>query len=174
MLKKFFLGVAAVVFFLVLYGIFQPAHYSISRELVIQAPAEKIFPYLNNSRKFETWSPWSELDPKAKMEFSGPEEGVGAKTSWTGGDKLGTGSATIVESMPNHLVKTHLVYEKPFVMEQWAALSLSSAGDTTTVKWTVEGENKFMGRIMCLFMNMDKMVGGNFEKGLAKLKSLVE
>ena len=115
-----------------------------------------------------------ELDPQAKVTFTGPEEGVGAKTSWAGGKDLGTGSATVTESIPNSIVKTKLEYAEPFVMIQFAEITLTPNGNQTVVRWSVSGENKFIGRIFCFFMNMDEMIGGTFQKGLNKLKGIVE
>lgn len=170
-----------ILFFLLL-GIFifltyiavQPPQYQVAREITISASAETIFPYINNAKKMNSWNPWIELAPKSKVTFSGPEEGVNATTSWTGDENLGTGSATVVESIPNSLVKTRLEYTKPYVMTQAAQITLKPTSNQTIVRWSVSGENTFVGRLFCYFMDMDKMVGGAFEKGLAKLKILIE
>jgi hypothetical protein len=152
----------------------QPSHYVISRETVIHAPADKIFPYLNNSKLAERWGPWSEVDPQAKMAYSGPDAGPGSKASWDSPGQLGTGSATISESVPNEKVGIQLEYSKPMNMKQYSEYLVRPQGDSSVVTWRVQGENTFPGRIACLFMNMDKVVGGMFEKGLSNLKTLVE
>lgn len=142
--------------------------------MTVRAPAEKIFPFLNNQKLAEKWGPWSEVDPKAHMTYSGPGEGVGAITSWESEGQLGHGSATITESVPNQSVRIQLAYTKPMTMNQLSDYILEPAGEETKVTWRVEGQNNFIGRVMCLFFNMDKQVGGMFEKGLSNLKTLVE
>jgi hypothetical protein len=174
MVKKIILGLVALLALFFIYVAVQPAEYVISREITINAPAEKIFPYLNNSKMADQWGPWKEEDPQAKYTFSGPDDGVGSKASWTEGKKLGTGSATIVESVPNERVGVALEYQEPMNMTQRAEYSIKSMGPQSVVSWKVEGKNNFMGRIMCTFFDMDNMVGGFFEKGLSNLKTLVE
>jgi hypothetical protein len=171
---KIILGLGIIVGLFLIYVAMQPEIYMVSRSVTINAPAEKIFPYLNNSRLIKQWSDWSEIDPQAKMAFDGPETGVGAKTSWQDGKQLGTGSATIVNSIPNQQVDIKLSYVKPMVMEQDATYLLTSQGNQSVMTWKVTGKNGFMGRLMCVFMNMDKMVGGMFEKFLGNLKTIVE
>lgn len=169
----FLLGFAIAGF--LLFVAIQPADYTISREIVIAAPAEKIFPHINNSEKANAWMPWAEEDPNVKMNYSGPAEGVGSISSWDSPGKMGTGNAEVVESVQNQVVKTKLTYTKPMEMTQLAEISLSpTASGGTNVRWSVSGKNSFVGRIFCIFMNMDKLVGGMFEKGLARLKTSVE
>ncbi len=174
MLKKIGIGLALVIVAFLAVVAAQPADYTISREIAINAPAEKVFPYLNNSRLGDKWGPWKEVDPKTAMIFSGPEEGVGARTSWEKGEKLGTGSATIVSSEPNQRVGIRLEYTEPMSMVQDAEYSIRPADGKSVVTWKVQGKNTFMGRVFCAFGNMDKMIGGMFEKGLNNLKQLVE
>lgn len=172
--KKIALGVvlAAVVF--LGYVTVQSPDYVISRDISINAPAEKIFPYLNSAKLGELWGPWLEVDPAVKMTYSGPESGVGSRASWEGGKQLGTGSATIVESVPGQRVGIKLEYVAPMSMTQDSLYLVAPAGAQTQVTWRVTGRNGFMGRLMCMFMDMDKTVGGMFEKGLSNLKTLVE
>ncbi|MEQ1877919.1 MAG: SRPBCC family protein [Bdellovibrionia bacterium] len=174
MVLKIGLGMVAVVAGFLVYVGFQPADYTIKRETTINAPAEKIFPYLNNQKLAEQWGPWLEVDPQAKMNYSGPDEGVGAQASWNSSGQLGSGSATIVDSVPNEKVGIKLAYTKPMDMEQDSLYLISSAGAQTIVTWQVTGKNSFLGRAMGVFMDMDKMVGGMFEKGLSNLKTLAE
>lgn len=177
-MKKILMGVFAVLgvgfVLLVGYATTRPAEYLVSRQILIKAAPSLIFPHLNNARLFHAWSPWSQLDPKAQFTFTGPAEGVGAKTSWTGGEKLGTGSATITEVKENEFVKTKLEYSEPMKMEQQATLNIKQVGTETMVIWNVTGENNLAGRVMCLFTNMDKMVGDIFAQGLSSLKQKVE
>lgn len=163
-----------LVLCVVAFAALKPAHYVVSRKIEIQASADKIFPHLNNSKLADAWGPWKEVDPKAVMTISGPEFGVGSKSSWESEGQLGTGSATIVESVPNQRVQIALEYTKPMQMSQVAEYIVESNGAKSTVTWKVEGNNSFPGRLMCLFMDMDKMVGDMFEKGLGNLKRIVE
>ncbi len=156
------------------YIAFQDPNYKLSREISIDAPAEKIFPYLNNAKLFEAWSPWSKLDPKAKMTYSGSAEGVGSVTSWVDGEKLGTGSATIIESVPSKSVTTKLVFVKPFTMEQTAVISIEPKEGKSVVTWSVTGQNTFLCRVVCFFMSQEKMIGPIFDQGLSNLKNLTE
>lgn len=174
MLKKIGIGAGVVLGLFLAYVAAQPSEYTIVRELAMQATAEKIFPYLNNMKLADQWGPWKEADPETAMQFQGPEAGVGSKTFWEGGKKLGTGSATIVESEPNLKVKILLEYTKPMPMTQDSWYLIRSEGGHSVVTWKVTGKNNFMGRVMCVFVNMDKMVGGMFEKGLSNLKAIVE
>lgn len=174
MLKKVFIALAVALLLFSGFIAMQPAQYTVAREITINASPDVIFPFLNNAQKMNSWNPWSEIDPQVKMNFSGPEEGVGAVTSWTSEGQMGTGSATVIESIPDQMVKTKLAYTKPFEMTQEAVLTLTPAAEKTTVRWAVTGSNSFIGRFVCFFMNMDKTVGGTFEKGLSKLKMMVE
>jgi hypothetical protein len=174
MFKKIALGIGAALALFLGYVAVKSPDYVISREIQINATADKIFPYVNNPKLMNEWNPWSELDPQAKMSYTGPAEGVGSRTNWEGGKQLGTGSATVVESVANQVVRTRIEYVEPFKMAQDSELLMKPATGGTTVVWTVRGKNSFMGRLMCTFMNMDKMVGGTFEKGLTSLKNKVE
>jgi hypothetical protein len=171
---KISIAVLALLVVFLAYVAFKSPDYEVSRKITIRARAEKIFPYLNNSKLAEKWGPWLEVDPQAHMTYSGPDEGVGSRSSWQGGKQLGTGSATIVESVPNQRVAIQLEYLKPISMSQYSEYLVEPLGDQSVVTWRVRGKNNFMGRLMCTFMNMDKIVGGMFEKGLLNLKALVE
>jgi len=174
MVKKILLGLAIVIALLLGYVAVQPPTMDISRELLIKASPETLFPYINNSKKADSWMPWSETDPEVKTTYSGPEEGIGSTSSWTSPGQMGDGKAVVVESRANQVVKTQLNYTKPMVMSQLSEMTLTPTNDGTIVKWRVTGEQPFIGRLFCLVFNMEKTVGGEFEKGLNKLKSTVE
>ena len=173
MLKKILLAVLVVVLLFLGYVAMQPGHYQLSREIKINASADKIFPYLNNSKLMQTWGPWHDMDPTVEMTMSGPSEGVGACTSWTSKGRMGVGKATITESAPNDHVTTLIEYTTP-KMVQTSSMTLRVDGNGTIATWTVQGEKNFISKIMCTFVSMDKMVGPMFEKGLSNLKSQVE
>ncbi len=174
MLYRILIAILAILGAILTYAFLQPEDYRIERSLSINKPAEIIFPYLNNSKMINEWAPWPEIDPELIMSYSGFAEGVGAKSSWDSPGQMGAGSATVVESIPYQLVRTQLEYTRPFSMLQEAEMSISTDGTQSTVKWAVKGRNTFIQRVVCIFMDMDKMVGGNFESGLSKLKALVE
>lgn len=174
MAKKIVLGLGILFLGLCGYVATKSDQFLVTRELVVNAPAEKIFPYLNNSQKADSWMPWAESDPSVTMTYSGPDEGVGSRSSWDGQGNMGAGEAVVVESVPNQTVKTKLTYTRPMEMDQMAELSLHPTSDGTTVRWTVSGKNTFVGRFLAVFVDMEKMVGGEFEKGLTKLKTMVE
>jgi hypothetical protein len=165
--------VLAVIALLVLAAM-QSADFRVTRTGNISAPAAAIFPHVNNLQNWEAWSPWAKLDPNAKNSFEGPDEGVGAKMSWVGNNKVGVGSMTITESHPSDFIQFKLEFLKPMQATNVAEFTFKPDGDQTTVIWTMTGINNFMGKVMGLIMNCDKMVGGQFEQGLAALKSVVE
>lgn len=171
---KVLIFIAVVIGGLLIYASFQPKDYFITREIKIKASAEKIFSWINNSKKANEWMPWVELDPQVIMSYSGPDEGVGSVSSWVSEGQMGTGSAEVMESVSNQVVKTRLIYTKPFETTQFAEVSITPEDEQSKVTWSVKGENNLIGRFFCIFMNMDKMVGGLFDKGLAKLKTKVE
>lgn len=152
----------------------KPSNCIISREIVIQATPEVLFPYINNSKKMNAWMPWQESDPQVKMQYSGPEEGVGSKSSWESPGKMGVGNAVVIESVPNQSVKTQLTYTKPMEMVQLAEVTLTPVEGGTQVKWSVDGHNGFLFRLIGVILNVEKTVGGEFEKGLLNLKHQVE
>jgi hypothetical protein len=156
------------------YAALQPATYRVTRSTAMKATPEKIFPYINNPKLSNEWMTWKDSDPTAQMTYSGSEEGSGAITSWDSPGQLGTATTEVIESRPLESVKTKIIYTKPFQGTQLAEVSLTPAGNETTVTWSVTGENHLLGRVMCLFMNMDKMVGTEFEKSLANLKAIAE
>ncbi len=174
MFIKIVISLLVVIGLLLVYAAMKPSEYMIYREVSINAAPARIFPLINNGRETMRWMPWAEMDPQMKMTYSGPAAGVGSTASWDSTGKMGTGSSTISESIPNQSVKFQLAYLKPFQMNQAAEISIKPSGSQSIVRWSVSGHNQFIGRLMCIFMNMDKMVGGSFEQGLSKLKTLVE
>jgi len=166
--------IALVIAAIVIYAAVQPSKYEIKRDVSINAPAEKIFPWLNNAAKINQWMPWTDIDPQVVMTAGGASEGVGSVSNWKSPGQMGEGMAVIDESVPNVRVKTNVVYYKPMAMTQVAYFTVNESNGASTVQWSVEGHNNLIGRIMCIFVSLDKMVGPNFEMGLKKLKNFVE
>jgi hypothetical protein len=174
MLMQILGGVVVIIGAFLIYVASKPSDTVVSREVTINASADKIFPYVNTRTLANSWNPWLKMDKIAKVSFIGPEVGVGAVTKWDDGKELGTGSATVIESIPNESVTVKLEYKKPFEATQHAKYILKPNGNQTTVIWQVEGKSTFMQKIFCVFINMDKMVGDVFTEGLGQLKTMVE
>src|SRR4030095_15188465 len=168
MSKKTVLKTALIAFpvviaaFLIIVAL-QPSDFRVSRSATIAAPPAAIFPHVNELKKWDAWSPWMKLDPNAKSSFEGPPAGKGAAMSWAGNNEVGEGKMTITESRPNELVQFHLEFYKPMAGTSDAEFTFKPEGNQTTVTWTMTGKNNFIAKAMCLVMNMDKMVGGQFE-----------
>lgn len=172
MIKKILIALVLLIVVLVIVVAFQPADYRVSRSATISAPPAVVFAQVNDLHKWEAWSPWAKLDPAAKTSYAGPEAGTGAMMKWAGNSKVGTGMMTITESKPNELVRFKLDFVKPFEGTSTAEFNFKPQGEQTLVTWSMEGKNNFIGKGISLFMSMDKMIGGQFEKGLADLKSV--
>jgi hypothetical protein len=174
MIKKILLGLVAIVALVLIVGAFQSDTYRVERSVTIAAAPADVFPQINDLRKSQVWSPWVKIDPAAKMTFDGPASGVGASNAWAGNSSVGEGRQTIVESTPNELVRLKLEFLKPMADVATAEFRLTPAGSGTTVTWSMSGHKNYVSKVMCMFVSMDKMVGGYFEQGLASLKALAE
>ena len=173
MLKKILLGLAAVIVIFLIVVALQPADFKISRTAVIPAPPAAVFDQINDFHKWDAWSPWAKLDPNAKNSFDGPLAGVGAKFSWSGNNDVGEGSMKITSNKPGESVVMDLVFTKPFAATNLTEFTLKPEGSGTAVTWSMSGRNNFIGKAVGLFMNCDKMVGTQFEKGFENLKAVV-
>ncbi|MDB5321767.1 MAG: Polyketide cyclase/dehydrase [Phycisphaerales bacterium] len=174
MFKKVFIVLAALILIFVVIVALQPSDFKIVRSAKVTAPAPAVFAQVNDFHNWEAWSPWAKLDPASKAIFEGPSAGTGAIFKWSGNDKVGQGQMTITESHPNDLVRINLEFIKPFAATNTTEFTFKPDGDQTVVTWSMSGRNGFMAKAICLFMNMDKTVGGDFDKGLSQMKSVVE
>jgi hypothetical protein len=165
--------VAIIAIFLVAVSM-QPNEMRVVRSATFAAPPAAVFAQVNDFHKWGAWSPWEKLDPGMKRTYEGPTEGVGAVYSWVGNSEVGEGKMTILESKPNELIKIKLEFIKPFAAVNTTEFSFKPEGENTNLTWTMYGPMNFMSKAMCLFMDMDKMVGTDFEKGLAGIKTVVE
>lgn len=171
---KLLLGVVVLIAGFLGFVAMQPKNYRVERSIKVAAPAAAVFEQVNDFHKWENWSPWAKLDPKAKAEFEGPDAGEGAIFKWDGNNEVGQGSMTILESRPPERVRIKLEFKKPFEDVATTEFVLKPEGEETLVTWSMHGENNFVGRIMCLLMNMEAMIGGQYEKGLLSIKKIVE
>lgn len=174
LLLKILAGLAVVVVVFLVVVAMQPAEYQVSRSTTVAASPSAVFPLVNELRAWEKWSPWEKVDPAMKRTFEGPASGVGAVYGWVGNSDVGEGKMTIVESRPAELVRLRLEFFKPMPGESDVRISFKPEGAGTGVTWAMSGKNNFVGKAMCMVMNMDKMIGGQFEKGLADLKAQAE
>ncbi len=159
-------------------GIFisgQPNFFSITRSAFIAAPHAKVFAQVNDLAAWDAWTPWKKLDPNPKTKLSIPSHGKGATFEWSGNDEIGEGILTIVESDPAGLIEIHQEFFKPFAGKARITFEvMTDANNGTFVTWTMTGENDFMGKAMCLLVDMDAMLGPKLVEGLANLKAVVE
>jgi len=174
MLKKILLVAVLVVAVLLILIAIQPGEYRITRSTSVAAPAEAVFAEVNDFHRWAAWSPWTQLDPHANLAFEGPAAGTGAIFRWSGNQDVGEGSNTITESRSPELIKIRLDFVKPFADTADVEFTFTPEGNGTRVTWTMSGRNGFIGKAFCLFMNMDHMIGSQFEQGLSNLKAVVE
>ena len=175
MLNWFLIAVAAVVVIFLAIVALQPSDFRVERSATMRAPAPAAFAQVNDFQNWRAWSPWEKVDPALERSYDGPKAGTGAVYAWQGNKDVGEGRMTITESRPGELVRIKLEFFKPFAATNSTEFSFKPAGaESTAVTWTMTGRNNFLSKAMCLFVNMDRMVGGMFEQGLAQLKSVVE
>lgn len=168
------LGVLLVAIAVIVAAAMQkPDVFKVTREARFNAAPAIIFEYINDLRKWNAWSPWARMDPDAKYTFDGPAAGVGASTSWEG-KRTGAGRMTVMESKPFGHVIFKLEFFKPMKAVNTAAFTFREDAGQTVVTWSMFGPNSFMGKLMSLFMNCEKMVGDQFEQGFENLKAIVD
>ena len=177
MVKIILIGIAVIgipASGLLVYAFFKSPEMHVSRELFINATPEAIFPHINDSKKSYQWVTWMDDDPKVVMNYSGPSEGLGSIASWKSNGMMGEGTADIIESVANRSVKTKLSFLKPMELSQLLVVSLSPSTGGTLVRLSLSWNNPFILRLMCIFSDMEKKMGGLFEKALSNLKRIVE
>jgi hypothetical protein len=173
-LVKIVVVVATIVVLFLVAVATRPADFRITRSATIPASPAAVFAQVNDFHNWEAWSPWAKMDPDAKAAFDGPTSGPGSMFHWAGNSKVGEGNMTITESRPNDLIRIDLEFLKPFAAKNLTEFTFKPVGDATNVTWSMSGKNNFMAKAFNLFVNCDKMVGGQFEHGLANIKSVVE
>jgi len=173
MLKKISMGLILVIVVIVGLALTQPDSFKVQRSATIKAPPEKVMAYLNDFHQWPAWSPWEKLDPDMQRTFEGSASGKGAVYAWKGNDDVGQGRMEILESAPTQL-DIKLDFIKPFASSNRTEFALQGQGDSTQVTWTMTGPSQFVTKVMGVFFSMDKMIGKDFEKGLAQLKMAAE
>jgi uncharacterized protein YndB with AHSA1/START domain len=173
MLRKILIGVAAVVVLLIIVVVTRPSAFHVERSIVINAPPERAFVHVNDFHAWAAWSPYEKLDPQMKKTFEGSALGTGAVYGWSG-EKAGEGRMTIERSEQPSLISIRLEFSKPFAATNTATFTFVPTAGGTKVTWAMDGRNAFAAKAASLVMDMDKLVGGDFERGLASLKTLAE
>src|SRR5215472_10393926 len=168
------LALAIVVAALLAYAVTKPDTFRVQRSTGINAPAERIFPLIANLKSMNTWNPFVEPDPAIKIAYSGPDSGKGAAHSWSGNSKVGEGRIEVTDAAPCSRVAMLLDMHKPMKARNAVEFTLAPNGKTTTVTWAMSGRQPFMAKLMTIFIDCDRMVGSQFEKGLGKLKAIAE
>lgn len=174
MLKKIFLLVVLALVLLLAYAATQPAGFHMERSITINAPADKVFPLINDLGQWAAWSPWEKKDAAMKRTLSSPSNGVGASYGWQGNSEVGTGRMLITESTPPSKLLIQLDFIEPFAARNTSAFNLTPQGTGTQVTWSLQGQNNFVSKLMQVFVSMDSMVGPDYEAGLKSLKALAE
>lgn len=174
MFKKILLGLAVVL--VALCGVIatRPSSFTVQRTATLKAPPDVAFALVNDFHHWGEWSPWDKLDPNQKRTFEGAIAGAGSSYGWSGNDQVGEGRMTIEESKANELVRIKLEFLKPWAATNSTTFAFTPAAEGVSVTWKMEGHNDFMGKAMSLFMDMDGMVGKDFENGLANMGKAAE
>lgn len=167
--KRILIGLVVIIGIFLIFVATRPADFHVERSATLAATPAALFAQVNDHHKFTVWNPFMKFDPNVKNTYSGPDAGVGAVCSWDGNKNIGAGSSTITESKPNELVRMRMDWKRPMEGTSTVDFTFTPAGDKTVVKWAMYGKNNFLGKLVSVFMNCDKMVGPQFEEGLANL-----
>jgi len=173
------LGIIAVIIVVVVAGILiyaatKPDSFRVQRTVTIKAPPEKIFPHIADLKAWTLWSPYEKKDPAMKRSFGAVTAGKGATYAWEGDKNVGQGGMEILEASPPRKVIIKLDFLKPFEAHNTAEFALEPKGDSTSVTWAIYGPSPYMSKVMSTFINLDTMIGKDFDQGLASLKAAVE
>ena len=172
MLAYLLIALALLVGAVLVAAMRKPNTFRVRRSAVIAAPADRLHPLIDDLRQFNTWNPYASKDPAMRITYRGPESGPGAAYDFQSG-RAGTGSITVLDSAAGTVAMRQRM-TAPFACDNTIEFALAPRGDATEVTWTMSGANAFVGKVMSLFCNMDRMVGKDFETGLAALKAQAE
>jgi Polyketide cyclase / dehydrase and lipid transport len=172
MLTTIAVGVAFVITVLCVIASMKPDTLRVQRETVIKGSPAKIFPLINDFHSWGAWSPWEQKDPGMKRTHSGAASGKGAVYEWSGNRNVGSGRMEITGSSPSSSITIKLDFITPFEGHNVTTFTLEPDGDATHVTWVMTGPSRFITKLMQIFINMDTMIGKDFEIGLANLKAI--
>jgi len=173
MLKIIPIVIVVLIGITLIYAAIKPDQFHVERSIDIKAPPEKIFPLIDDLHAWNDWTPYNK-DPAMKKTYSGSASGKGAAYAWEGNKDVGKGEIAITDSVPYSRITFDLHMIEPFEGRNIAAFTFHSVGDATRVTWSLDDRQKFIVRLIGIFLNMDKMIGKDFEQGLAKLKTVIE
>jgi hypothetical protein len=174
MFKKIALTLVALIGLVLLFALTRPDSFSVERRISMKAPPDKVFGLVNDFHHWPEWSPWEKLDPGMKRMHSGANSGVGAVYAWEGNDKVGAGRMEITAAQAPGQVDIKLDFLRPFASGNTTRFQLKAQGDGTEFVWTMQGPMPYISKLMSVFVSMDKMIGPDFERGLANLKAVAE
>lgn len=178
MLKRIAIAVAAIILIpiavILIIAATRPGTFQIERAERIEAVPEQIFPLISDLRKFSSWSPYETKDPNMQRVFSGPESGKGAAYEWDGDENIGKGRLQIADASAPSKVTMNLEIIRPLECQNIVEFRIEPQGETTNVTWAMHGPMPFISKVMSVFVDMDEMVGSDFEVGLANLKKIAE
>jgi len=174
MLKIIGLIIAVLIAGVLILAATKPDTFRVQRAASIKAPPEKVFALINDFNRWGAWSPWEKKDPAMKRTFGATTSGKGAVYAWEGNKDVGQGRMEIAESVSPDRVTIKLDFVKPFEANNIVAFKLEPRGDMTNVTWAMQGPTPYFAKIIHVFINMDSMVGTDFEAGLANLKAVAE
>jgi len=166
--------IAIIIAIVLILAMTKPDTFRVERAATVNAPAEKVFPLISDFRQWMNWSPWEGRDPAMKRSYSGAERGKGAVYAWEGNKNVGCGCMEILEASSPSKIVIKLDFLKPFEAHNTAEFTMLPQGGATSVVWVMHGPAPFMSKVMHVFMNMDRMIGKDFEAGLANLKTISE
>lgn len=173
MLKVILIAIVVLLAAILVYAATRPDILHVERTIDIKAPPQKIFALINDFRLWDAWTPYNK-DPAMKKTYSGSASGKGAMYAWEGNKEVGRGEITITDTTPPKEIVMALHMIQPFEGRNHVVFSLDTKGDATTVTWMLEDKHTYFMKVMSLFLNLDRMIGGDFETGLARLKAVAE
>lgn len=174
MLKYILLIVALALIAVLIAAAFRPDTFRVERAIQINAPADRIYPLIDDFHRWTAWSPWEKRDPALKRDYSGAASGKGAVYAWEGNKDVGQGRMEILEAVPPSRIVIKLDFLKPFEAHNTAEFTLQPVAGGTELRWAMQGPQPYLFKLMNLLFNMDKMVGKDFEAGLASIKAIAE
>ena len=174
MFKTIAIIIAVALLAVLGYATTRPNEFAVARSIEVNAPAETIYPLIDDFHQWSAWSPYERMEPSMKRTFSGADSGRGAVYAWEGHAKAGTGRMEITRTSRPTALTIALEFTKPFRASDIVEFTLVPSGDVTTVTWSMHGRNGYVAKLMSVFLDMDAMVGGPFETGLVALKLAAE
>ncbi len=174
MLKKLFYAIVAIVVLILMVAGIQSNEFTITRHIDIAKPANQVFPIVNDFSRWRDWSPWAQIDPKMELKISDPSSGPGATYYWSGNSEVGEGKMTVLKSVADQNVDIRLEFIRPMTSTNLTVFNFVHADAGCRLQWTMSGQQSYFEKIFSLFIDVEKMVGQDFEKGLAKIKEIAD